>query len=151
MILQKTRIAFQAQRLERLVTPSSFTLTPALVWGVWGMTRAIMLLNLIIGHHYCDPQFFQYAGDLAQGRLPYISVPVEYPPIAMVLLLLPALPLLPFAGIAPRPSTMLTATSVRYGAYGISFAIMMLAIDAATLILVMRTARRWTPGDRWGA
>src|SRR5271165_5781792 len=96
MILQKTRIAIQAQRLERLVTPSSFTLTPAVVWGAWGITRAIMLLNLIIGHHYCDPQFFQYAGDFAQGRLPYISVPVEYPPFAMLLLLLPALPLLPF-------------------------------------------------------
>src|SRR5215469_7593728 len=69
----------------------------------WGITRAVLFAGLLIGHSYCDPQFYNYAGKLAAGQWPYAAVPVEYPPLAMVLILLPAVPLLPFAGIAPRP------------------------------------------------
>jgi hypothetical protein len=123
------------------------------MWTVWGITRAIMLVNLIIGRHYCDPQFYQYAGDFAVGKLPYISVPVEYPPLGLLLILLPTLPLLPFGGIAPRPEAVadpMKPDPIRYGAYGISFGIFMLALDALTLLLVMRVARRWTANDATG-
>ena len=123
------------------------------IWTIWGVTRVLMFINLVIGAHYCDPQFYQYAGDLAVGKLPYVNVPVEYPPLAMLFLLLPALPLLPFGAIAPQPAHItspLYPDSLRYGAYGISFAICMLIVDALTLMLVLRVARRWTIGDAQG-
>src|SRR5574340_251118 len=124
----------------------------AVTIGAWLLTRAILLAGVILGHRYCDPQFYKYAGEFAAGHLPSRDVPVEYPPLAIVLLLLPALPLLPFAGIAPRPDAaflppvlhMPTPDPVRYGAYSVSFAVMMLLIDAATLWLVMRATRRFT-------
>ncbi len=133
---------------------ATLALAPGGVWLVWGLTRLILVLNVVIGRHFCDPQFYQYAGDFASGRLPYRNVPVEYPPLAMVILLLPALPLLPFAGIAPRPDANphpLHPDPVRYMAYGISFAVLMLAADALTLWLVRRAARRLLPGDPTGA
>jgi hypothetical protein len=123
------------------------------VWLFWGITRLALLLNLILTAHYCDPQFYQYAGDFAVGRLPYRDVAVEYPPLALVMMIVPALPLLPFAGIAPRPEAdphPLHPNPVRYGAYGISFAVMMVLLDALTLWLVQRTARRLAPGDASG-
>lgn len=142
------------QTLQRLATVAQarFSTTQG-VWALWGMTRALLLANLIVGQHYCDPQFYQYAGDFATGKLPYRDFPVEYPPLALVLMLLPALPLLPFSGIAPRPDANphpLHPDLVRYGAYGISFGIMILALDALTLWLVLRVARRWTLGDANG-
>src|SRR5262249_35347159 len=110
------------------------------------------------GHAYCDPWFYKYAGDLAAGHLPYRDVAVEYPPLALLLILLPALPLLPFAGIAPRPDTAFVAPIItlphpdpaRYGPYAISFALEMLVLDALTLWLVLRVGRRLTPGDSLG-
>ena len=126
------------------------------IWTIWIITRAIMMMNLIVGQHYADPQFYQYAGDLAQGKLPYISIPVEYPPLALLLILIPALPLLPFAAIAPRPGPDLHTFIVphldpsRYGAYGMSFGVFMMAIDALTLVLVMRVAQRYTFNDAAG-
>ena len=124
----------------------------------WGITRAVLFAGLLIGHSYCDPQFYNYVGKLAAGQWPYTAaVPVEYPPLAMVLILLPALPLLPFASIAPRldPAfinvTHIPAPDpVRYGAYGISFAVEMLIFDAVTLWLVQRAAGRYVPGDPAG-
>jgi hypothetical protein len=76
----------------------------------------------------------------------------------MVLILLPAIPLLPFTSVAPRPDPAFASISthlpvpnpVRYGAYGISFAVEMLLIDAATLWLVHRAARRYVPSDSTG-
>jgi hypothetical protein len=126
--------------------------------GGWLVTRAVLLLGMILGHSYCDPQFYNYAGQLAAGRWPYRDFAVEYPPLAMALLLLPAVPLLPFSSIAPRPDPAFTPPithiphpdPLRYGAYGISFALMLLAIDAATLWLVCRAARRHVPGDKAG-
>lgn len=137
---------------ERLPQLLAFA-TPSAVWALWGISRAQMLLNLILGHHYCDPQFYQYAGDFAVGRWPYQSVQVEYPPLALVAMILPALPLLPFAGIAPRPDANphpLHPDPVRYAAYGISFGLVMLAVDALTLWLVMRAGRRSVAGDARG-
>lgn len=128
-------------------------LTPAHVWWLWALTRAVMLANLVIGHHYGDPQFYQYAGDFAVGKLPYLNIPVEYPPLALLFILLPAIPLLPFAGIAPRPDANphpLHPDPLRYGAYGVSFGVEMLALDVLTLVLVQRVGRRWTPGDPRG-
>ncbi len=127
----------------------------ALTIGVWLVTRLALLAGVIIGQRYCDPQFYKYAGDFAAGVWPYRDVTVEYPPLAMVLLLLPALPLLPFAGIAPRPDAAFsgpithlpTPDPIRYGAYGVSFAIEMLLIDALTLWLVMRAARHFTRNE----
>lgn len=124
----------------------------------WGATRLALVLGLILGQHYCDPWFYHYAGQLAAGQLPYRDIPVEYPPLAMVLILLPALPLLPFAGIAPRPDPAFTGTlthlpmpdPVRYSAYGLSFACEMLLIDVATLWLVRLAARRLIPSDPLG-
>ncbi len=124
------------------------------VWLLWALTRGWMLLNLILGQHYCDPQFYQYAGDFAVGKLPYRDVAVEYPPLALVIMILPALPLLPFAGIAPRPDANphpLHPDPIRYGAYGISFGIMLVLCDALTLWLVTRAARRLLPRDPSGA
>lgn len=127
----------------------------ALTIGVWALTRLALLAGVILGQRYCDPQFYKYAGDLASGLWPYRNVTVEYPPLAMLLILLPALPLLPFAGIAPRPDAAFnlpithlpTPDPVRYGAYGVSFAIEMAIIDALTLWLVMRATRRFARNE----
>jgi hypothetical protein len=123
------------------------------VWVIWGITRSIMFLNLYNGHHYCDPQFYQYAGYLAEGKLPFINYAVEYPPLAMIIMLIPALPLLPFPGIAPRPELdphPWSPDPVRYGAYGISFAVMILIVDVLTMLLVRRLAQKWITSDTTG-
>lgn len=126
----------------------------------WSVTRLLLFVGLLIRHAYCDPAFYHYAGQFALGHWPYRDVQVEYPPIAMLLLILPALPLLPFQQIAPRPLPELTLHQhlthlpqpdpLRYGAYGVSFALEMLLVDALTLWLVRRAARRLTPGDMLG-
>jgi len=77
---------------------------------VWLVTRLLLLLGMIIGAHYGDPQFYKYAGEFAAGKLPYRDFSVEYPPVAMVLLLAPALVLLPFSAIAPRPDPAFVAS-----------------------------------------
>jgi hypothetical protein len=126
--------------------------------AAWGVTRLALFLGLVIGHHYCDPQFYDYAVRLAVGQWPYRDYPVEYPPIAILLILLPALPLLPFASVAPRsdPAFMPPIARFphpdpgRYGAYGISFAVEMLIVDALTLWLIQREARRLVPRDTYG-
>ncbi|HEX9039293.1 MAG TPA: glycosyltransferase 87 family protein [Ktedonobacterales bacterium] len=127
-------------------------LASGMMLGVWTATRLALLIGVIFGARYADPQFYDYAGKLAVGLWPYRDVPVEYPPVAIALLLAPALPLLLFTGIAPRPDpaflhiTHLPAPDpVRYGAYGVSFAIEMLLVDAITLWLVTRSARRLAP------
>jgi hypothetical protein len=134
-------------------------LASRLLIAAWCLTRALLFVGLLISHSYCDPQFYNYAGKFASGQWPYSpAVPVEYPPLAMVLILLPAIPLLPFASVAPRPDPAFASITthlpqpdpVRYGAYGISFAVEMLLIDAATLWLVQRAARRYVPGDSTG-
>ncbi|HEX6121853.1 MAG TPA: glycosyltransferase family 39 protein, partial [Ktedonobacterales bacterium] len=124
----------------------------------WGVTRLLLVLGMVLGRHFCDPYFYHYAGQFAAGQWPYNPIPVEYPPLAMVLLLLPALPLLLFANIAPRPDAAFTPPIthipqpdlVRYSAYGLSFAIEMLLIDVLTLWLVRVAARRFFPADRQG-
>ncbi|MGO8948577.1 MAG: hypothetical protein ACLQUY_13140 [Ktedonobacterales bacterium] len=135
------------------------TLTSRLLLVAWALSRGALLIGLLISHSYCDPAFYNYAGKFANGEWPYTSaVPVEYPPVAMVLILLPAIPLLPFAGIAPRPDAVFahitthlpTPNPVRYGAYGISFAIEMLIFDAITLWLIQWAARKYVPGDSTG-
>ena len=127
----------------------------ALTVGVWLITRLVLLAGVVLGHRYCDPQFYHYAGELAAGHWPYRDFMVEYPPLAIALILLPALPLLPFAGIAPRPDAAFaqplthlpTPDPIRYGAYGVSFAIEMALIDALILWLVMRAARHFTRNE----
>jgi hypothetical protein len=124
----------------------------------WMTTRLLLLLGMIIGAHYSDPQFYKYAGEFAAGKLPYRDFSVEYPPLAMVLLLAPALALLPFSAIAPRPDPAFVASPTalpapdpqRYSVYGLSFGIEMLLIDLLTLVLVRAVARRLIPGDRYG-
>src|SRR5579862_2813782 len=140
------------RRLERSPRASG-----RLLYGVWLVTRIILLLSVIFGHAYSDPQFYHYAGQFAVGQLPYRDIQVEYPPLVFVLLLLPALPLLLFPGIAPRPDAAFTHVihlpqpdPARYGAYAISFAVEMLIIDLITLWLVRRAARRLAPGDPGG-
>lgn len=122
----------------------------ALVWGAWAATRLVLFVGMLVGHGYTDPVFYHYGGLFATGHWPYRDFKVEYPPLAMALILLPALPLLPFAGVAPRPVPAFLAPhvahlpylgGVRYDAYGISFAVEMLVVDALTLWLVVRTSR----------
>ncbi len=123
--------------------------------GVWVVTRILLLAAVVLGHRYCDPQFYKYAGEFAAGQWPYRDVSVEYPPLAIGLMLLAALPLLPFAGIAPRPDRAFAQPivhlpapdPVRYGAYGVSFAVVMLLVDALTFWLVLRAARRLTRNE----
>ena len=132
--------------------------TDRILLACWLATRLILLLGMILGAHYGDPQFYRYAGELAAGKLPYRDFSVEYPPVAMLLLLLPALPLLPFAAVAPRPDPAFIAapTSLpapdpfRYSVYGLSFGIEMLLIDVLTLALVRAVASRLIPDDRYG-
>ena len=129
------------------------------VWGAWALTRLLLFAGLVLGKNYCDPEFYLYAGKLSVGQWPYAQVPVEYPPLAMLLILLPALVLLPFSAVAPRLDPAFQSLArlpqphdmFRYGAYGISFGVEMLLIDAATLWLVRRAARRLLPGDARGA
>ena len=124
----------------------------------WGLTRLALFAGLVIGHNYCDPQFYDYAGRLAAGQWPYRDYPVEYPPIAILLILLPALPLLPFARFAPHPDPAFTTPitrlphpdPLRYGAYGISFGVEMLIVDALTLWVIQREAPRLVPRDVYG-
>lgn len=130
-------------------------LASGMTLGVWTATRLALLVGVIFGARYADPQFYDYAGKLAAGLWPYRDVPVEYPPAAIALLLLPALPLLllpGLSGIAPRPDPAFAHLTqiaqlpapdpVRYGAYGVSFAVELLLLDALTLWLVMYAARR---------
>ncbi len=119
-------------------------MTPQAVWGTWLIIQIIMGANLLLGHHYSDPEFYQYAGYFAQGKLPYINFPVEYPPLALILILLPAVPLLPFSQIAPHPYPSILAISTadpRVQAYGIVFGVMMSLVSALTLYAVMRCAK----------
>src|SRR5260370_42504634 len=72
----------------------------------------------------------------------------------MLFIRLAAIPLLPFPSWAPRPILDLHTSPflpqpdpVRYRAYGISFGIEMLLLDALTLWLVRRAAARlWRGG-----
>ncbi len=140
------------------VSATSPVLADRVLLVVWLVTRLLLLLGMIIGAHYSDPQFYKYAGEFAVGKLPYRDFPVEYPPVAMALLLAPALALLPFSAIAPRPDLAFVASPTalpmpdpqRYSVYGLSFGIEMLLIDLLTLVLVRAVARRLIPGDRYG-
>jgi hypothetical protein len=122
------------------------------------VTRLVMLLGMVLSRHFCDPYFYHYAGQFAAGDWPYRNVPVEYPPLAMLLLLLPAIVLLPFGTMAPRPDSVFSGTItqmpqpdiVRYSAYGLSFAVEMLLLDVLTLWLVRVAARRLLPNDPQG-
>ena len=148
LLIQTTQMPQQALVSTRRQLSDAPRFGSRAVWGVWGVTRLILLLIVVFTQSYCDPWFYHYAGQFAAGQWPYRTVPVEYPPLAIVLILLPALPLLPFAGIAPRPDPAFTLPithlphpdPLRYGAYGISFAIEMLLIDVLTLWLVQRAA-----------
>ena len=125
----------------------------------WALTRLILVIQVVAGHSYADPEFYQYAGLFATGHWPYTNFPVEYPPLAMVFILAPALPLLLFKRIAPLPDPGFTGTfthlptadPVRYGAYAIVFATMILAVDAATTRMVWTGARRFIASDPTGA
>jgi hypothetical protein len=134
-------------------------LAERLVWAAWGITRLLLLLGVVLGHSYCDPEFYRYAGLLATGHWPYRDVAVEYPPLAMALLLLPAVVLVPFGALAPRPDAAFAQPAthlpmphdlVRYGAYGVAFAVEMLLIDLLTLWLLKRGTRSLLPGDPLG-
>ena len=63
------RLSWLAGRV-RLVTPWQ-------VWLLWSVTRLATLAAAIIGQHYCDPQFYHFAGQFAAGQLPYRDFSVE--------------------------------------------------------------------------
>ena len=106
-----------------------------LLGAFWLVTRLIYLLNVMLGHHYPDAEFFTDAQRFSHGALPYRDFPVEYPPLGIVLIVLPGLihsgPLTPWG-------------------YGTSFALEMMALDALTLFLVVRLAKRLIPSDPTG-
>ncbi len=102
---------------------------------LWLVTRLIYLLNVMLGHHYPDDAFFLYAQRFSHGLLPYRDFPVEYPPLGILLIVLPGL-----AHAGPL---------TEWG-YGTSFALEMLALDLLTLLLVIRLAKGLIPGDRTG-
>ncbi len=106
-----------------------------LLGALWLVTRLIYLLNVMLGHHYPDPAFFTYAQYVSHGSLPYRDFQVEYPPLGILLIVLPGL-----AHVGP-----LTAWG-----YGTSFALEMLALDLLTLFLVIRLAKSIIPGDSSG-
>jgi hypothetical protein len=155
---EQTTLGGRATRsLTALVSLGPQGTTRALA-AAWLVTRAILMVGVAVAHQYCDPEFYQYAGLLAVGKLPYRDYTVEYPPVAVVLLLLPAIPLLPFARIAPRPDPAFapgfthlpTPDPTRWGAYGFSFACEMLMLDLLTLWLVRHAARRFVASDPQG-
>lgn len=102
---------------------------------LWLVTRLIYLLNVMLGHHYPDDVFFVYAQRFSDGLLPYRNFPVEYPPLGILLIVLPGL-----AHAGPL---------TEWG-YGTSFALEMLALDGLTLFLVIRLAKGLIPGDSSG-
>jgi hypothetical protein len=112
----------------------------------WGATRLLLVAGMLLG------------SPIAAGQWPYRDFAVEYPPLAVLMIVLPALPLLPFATLAPRPDPAFVEPlrslphpdPVRYGAYGISFAVEMLLLDLLALWLVRRAGQRLAPGDRYG-
>jgi hypothetical protein len=106
-----------------------------LLGTLWLVTRLVYLLNVMVGHHYPDDAFFRYAQLVSQGQLPYRDFAVEYPPLGMLLIVLP--------GLAH------VGALTEWG-YGTSFALEMLALDLLTLFLVMRLAKGLIPGDRTG-
>jgi hypothetical protein len=106
-----------------------------LLGALWLGTRLIYLLNVMLGQHYPDPAFFLYAQHVSQGLLPYRNFPVEYPPLGMLLIVLPGL-----AHVGPL---------TEWG-YGSSFALEMLALDLLTLFLVIRLAKGLLPRDSTG-
>jgi hypothetical protein len=106
-----------------------------LLAALWLVTRLIYLLNVMLGHHYPDDAFFLYAQRFSQGLLPYRDFPVEYPPLGMLLIVLPGL-----AHAGPL---------TEWG-YGASFALEMLALDLLTLFLIIRLAKGLIPDDRTG-
>ncbi|HEU5198400.1 MAG TPA: glycosyltransferase family 87 protein [Ktedonobacterales bacterium] len=106
-----------------------------LLGAFWLVTRLIYLLNVMLGHHYPDDEFFLYAQRFSHGLLPYRDFQVEYPPLGIALIVLPGLihsgPLTPWG-------------------YGTSFALEMMALDLLTLFLVVRLARGLIPSDPTG-
>src|SRR5512146_2737197 len=58
-------------------------LASGITLGVWTATRLALLIGVVFGARYADPQFYDYAGKLAAGLWPYRDVPVEYPPAAI--------------------------------------------------------------------
>jgi hypothetical protein len=106
-----------------------------LLSAFWLVTRLVYLLNVMVGHHYPDDIFFVYAQRLSTGLLPYRDFPVEYPPLGIALIVLPGL-----AHVGPLTEWL----------YGTMFAVEMLALDLLALLLVVRLARGWVPGDPSG-
>ena len=76
----KSREAWCRVRLWFVETAESSERADRLLLGGWMSTRLILLLGMIIGAHYCDPQFYHYAGEFAAGKLPYRDFTVESPP-----------------------------------------------------------------------
>ncbi|HEX9069517.1 MAG TPA: hypothetical protein VF807_12170 [Ktedonobacterales bacterium] len=141
-------LASPQTRAHHLLARTGLTGTQAL-WALWVLSRAIMLIATVTGARWCDPWFYHYAGELQAGHLPYRDLSVEYPPLAMALILAPAVLLLPWAAISPRPDAAFNPPLLhlpapdpaRYAAYGLAFALIMLVVDALALVMVIRGAR----------
>jgi len=110
--------------------------------ALWAFSRLLMFLNVIILDHPCDKVFWQYGNCTVLGAnctvlnphgyhlLPYRDYPIEYPPLAAALFMIPG---------------FLRDRLV----YAAGFALVMLVVDALTLQLVRVAARRlrlWSDG-----
>src|SRR5579864_1431523 len=93
---------------------AAILLAPLLGVGLYGQFGAAGLHDVRI--------YFNYASRAITGAVPYRDYPVEYPPLAVVLFVIPRL-----------------ATS-RFGPYAALFAAEMLLFDAAAVYLVAREA-----------
>ncbi len=110
-------------RQRRLVT-AAFLLLHVLIW-------LVLFQSLWFGDkHITDtPIYYEYAGRMTDGMLPYRDFASEYPPLAMLLFLLPRL----LSGNA-------------YGAFVSWFELEMLLADLAIVLLISLAVKRL--GDR---
>ena len=94
----------------------------------WGVLRVALLKCVGLGWGSDVARYAWFARSWAAGRTPYRAFPVEYPPGAMPVFLVPWL-----AGGDAR--------------YARSFAVEMMACDLAVLLWVVATARRLSPAS----
>lgn len=105
--------------------------------ALWAISRLLMFIHVVVLNHPCDTAFWQYGtwtvlGVHGRHLIPYRDYPIEYPPLAAVLFMIPGF----------------LRSLIAYAA---GFALVMLVVDALTVHLVRVAARRlklWSDGWR---